>query len=56
VQSGHKYVYWFGYEQPYVQWVLLLLVLSCTGVLVIGVYKLLKEGADPRFLARGGVC
>jgi hypothetical protein len=37
VQSIHKDVYWFGHEQPYVQWVLLLLVLPCTGVLVVGV-------------------
>jgi hypothetical protein len=34
VQSGHKDVYWFGHERPYVQWVLLWLVLPCTGVLV----------------------
>jgi hypothetical protein len=35
VQSGHKDVYWFGHERPYIQWVLLLLVLPCTGVLVV---------------------
>jgi hypothetical protein len=37
VQSGHKGVYWFGQEWPYVQWILLLLMLPCTGVLVVGV-------------------
>jgi hypothetical protein len=37
VQSRHKDVYWFGHKRPYVQWVLLLLVLPCTGVLVVGV-------------------
>jgi hypothetical protein len=37
VQSGHKDVYWFGHERPYVQWVLLLLVLPYTRVLIVGV-------------------
>jgi hypothetical protein len=37
VQSRHKGVYWFGQEWPYVQWILLLLMLPCTGVLVVGV-------------------
>jgi hypothetical protein len=37
VRSGHKGVYWFGQEWPYVQWILLLFVLPCTGVLVVGV-------------------
>jgi hypothetical protein len=37
VQSGHKDVYWFGHEWPYVQWVLLLLILPCIGVFVVGV-------------------
>jgi hypothetical protein len=31
VQSGYKGLYWFGQEWPYVQWVLLLLVLPYTG-------------------------
>jgi hypothetical protein len=54
VQSGHKDIYWFRHERPYVQWVLLLLVLLCTGVLVVGGYKLSREGADPRSLVRSG--
>jgi hypothetical protein len=37
VQSGHKDVYWFGHERPYIQWVSLRFVLPCTGVLVVGV-------------------
>jgi hypothetical protein len=37
VQYRHEGLYWFGQECPYVQWVLLLLVLSYTGVLIIGV-------------------
>jgi hypothetical protein len=37
VQSGHKDVYWFWQERPYVQWVLWLLVLPYTGVLLVGV-------------------
>jgi hypothetical protein len=36
VQSGYKGLYWFGQEWPYVQWILLLLVLPYTGVLVVG--------------------
>jgi hypothetical protein len=32
-----KDVYMFEHERPYVQWVLLLLVLPFTGVLVVGV-------------------
>jgi hypothetical protein len=43
VQSGHKDVYWFGHERPYIQWVLLLLVLPCTGVLVVGVKAFERE-------------
>jgi hypothetical protein len=37
VQYGHKDVYWFGHERPYIQWVSLWFVLPCTGVLVVGV-------------------
>jgi hypothetical protein len=37
VQRRHKDVYWFGHERPYVQWVLRLLVLPCSGVLVVRV-------------------
>jgi hypothetical protein len=37
VQSRHKGIYWFKQEWSYVQWILLLLVLPCTGVLVVGV-------------------
>jgi hypothetical protein len=37
VQSGHKDVYWFRHERPYIQWVSLRFVLPCTGVLVVGV-------------------
>jgi hypothetical protein len=55
VQSRHKDVYWFGHEWPYVQWVLLLLMLPCTGVLIVGVTNFSREGADPRSLL-GCVC
>jgi hypothetical protein len=37
VQCGHKGLYWFEQRFPYVQWILLLLVLPCTGVPVVGV-------------------
>jgi hypothetical protein len=50
VQSGHKDVYWFEHEWPYVQWVLLLLVSPCTGVLVIGVTSFSREEENPRSL------
>jgi hypothetical protein len=46
VQSGHKDVYWFRHEWPYVQWVLLMLVLPCTGVLVVGVTSFLRESGS----------
>jgi hypothetical protein len=45
VQSGHKGLYWFRQECPYVQWVLLLLVLPCTGVLVVGVTSFFERGS-----------
>jgi hypothetical protein len=54
MQSGHKSLYWFGQECPYVQWVLLLLVLPCTGVLVVGVTSLREMERIPGLL--GGVC
>jgi hypothetical protein len=56
VQSGHKGVYWSEQERHYVQWVLPLLVLPCTGVLVVGGYKLSRDGADPRSLRGRCVC
>jgi hypothetical protein len=37
VQYGHKGLYWCGKKCPYIQWILLLLVLPYTGVLVVGV-------------------
>jgi hypothetical protein len=37
VQNGHKGLYWFGQEWPYVQWILSLPVLLCTEVFVVGV-------------------
>jgi hypothetical protein len=54
VQSGHNDVYWFGHERPYVQWVLLRLVLPCTEVLVVGVTSFSREGAGPKSLMGGG--
>jgi hypothetical protein len=55
VQSRHKGVYWFGQERPYVQWVLLLLMLPCTGVLVVGVTSFRERERIPG-LFRGFVC
>jgi hypothetical protein len=43
VQSRHKGLYWFEQEWPYVQWILRLLVLPCTGVFVVGVTSF-REG------------
>jgi hypothetical protein len=37
VQYGHKGLYWFRQKYPYVQWVLLLLMLPYIGVLVLRV-------------------
>jgi hypothetical protein len=37
VQNGHKDVYGFGHERPYVQWDSLWFMLPCTGMLVVGV-------------------
>jgi hypothetical protein len=56
VRSGHKGVYWFGQERPYVQWILLLLVLPLHRSARSRGYKLLREGANPRSHLRGGVC
>jgi multidrug transporter EmrE-like cation transporter len=55
VQSGHKGIYWFGQEWSYVQWILLLLVLSCTGVLVVGITSF-REREQISGLFWGGVC
>jgi hypothetical protein len=56
VQSGHMGLYWFGHEWPYVQWILLLLVLPCTRVLVVGVTSF-REKERILGLFRGGcVC
>jgi hypothetical protein len=55
VQSGHKDVYWFGQKWPYVQWVLLLLVLPCTRVLVVGVTSFRERERIPGLFG-GGVC
>jgi hypothetical protein len=53
VQCGHKGLYWFGQRCPYVQWILLLLVLPCTGVLVVGVISFRKRERIPSLF--GGV-
>jgi hypothetical protein len=45
VQSEHKDVYWFKHEWPYVYWVSLQFMLPCTGVLVVGGYKLFERGS-----------
>jgi hypothetical protein len=50
VQSGHKDVYWFGHEWPYVQWVSLRLVLLCTGVLIVGVTSFREREHIPGLL------
>jgi hypothetical protein len=50
VQSGHKDVYWFGHERPYVQWVSLRFVLSCTGVLAVGVTSFREREQVPSLL------
>jgi hypothetical protein len=47
VQCIHKGLYWFRQRFPYIQWILLLLVLPCIGVLVVGV---MSEGVDPKSL------
>jgi hypothetical protein len=39
VQRRHNGLYWFGQKYPYVEWILLLFVLSCTRVLVVGVIR-----------------
>jgi hypothetical protein len=54
VQSGHKDIYWFGHERPYVQWVLLRFVLPCTGVLVVGVTRFRERKHIPSLLIGGG--
>jgi hypothetical protein len=54
VQSGHKDVYWFGHERPYVQWVSLRFVLLCTRVLVVGVTSFREREQVPGLLSGGG--
>jgi hypothetical protein len=52
VQSGQKDVYWFGLERSYVRWVLVLLVLSCTGVLVVRVTSFRERERIPGLFLR----
>jgi hypothetical protein len=52
---GYKNVYWFGQERPYVQRIRLLLVLPCTGVLVVGVTSFREREQIPG-LFEEGVC
>jgi hypothetical protein len=51
VQSGHKDVYWFGHERPYVQWISLRFMLSCTRVLVVGVTSFREREQVPSLLS-----
>jgi hypothetical protein len=53
VQCGHKGLYWFGQKYPYIQWMLLLLMLLCTRVLVIGVTSFREREQIPSLF---GVC
>jgi hypothetical protein len=55
VQSEHKGLHWFERKGPYVQWMLLLLMLPFTRVFVVGVTSLSREGMDPRSLVNGCV-
>jgi hypothetical protein len=50
VQCGHKGLYWFGQKYPYVQWILLLLVLLCTRVLAVGVTNFRERERIPSLL------
>jgi hypothetical protein len=50
VQCGHKGLYWFRQECPYVQWILLLLMLPCTGVLTVGVTSFRERERIPSLL------
>jgi hypothetical protein len=54
-KADTKGVYWFGQEWPYVQWVLVLLVLPCTRVLVVGVASFRERERIPGLFG-GGVC
>jgi hypothetical protein len=54
VQCGHKGLYWFGQKCPYVQWILLLLVLPSTKVLVVGVTSFRERERIPGLF--GGPC
>jgi hypothetical protein len=48
VQSGHKDVYWFWQERPYVQWVFVAARVALHRSASSRGYKLSSEGADPR--------
>jgi hypothetical protein len=54
VQYGHKGLYWFWQECPYIQWVLLLLMWPCTEVLIVGVTSFREREQIPGLF--GGVC
>jgi hypothetical protein len=54
MQSGHKDVFWFEHEQPYVQWILLRFMLPCTGVLIVGVTSFREREQVPSLLGGGG--
>jgi hypothetical protein len=53
VQCEHKDLYWFGHKCPYVQWILLLHVLPCTGLFVVGVTSFREREQIPSLF--GGV-
>jgi hypothetical protein len=46
---------WFGLRRPYFQQRGMRLILSCTGVLVVGVTSFMREGTGPRSLERSRV-
>jgi hypothetical protein len=52
VQCEHKSLYWFGQKYPYIQWILLLLVLPCTRVLIVEVTSI-REGEQISSLFSG---
>jgi predicted acetyltransferase len=54
VQCGHEGLDWFRQECPYVQWVLRLLELPCTGVFVVEVTSFREMERIPSLF--GGVC
>jgi len=53
VQCEHKGLYWFRQECPYVQWMLLMLMLPGTRVLVVGVTSVRERVQIPGLF--GGV-